>query len=1384
MGHLHRRLGVFLISLNMALSIVHVNNDEFRGYMNGVYQTMKDENGAQWDFPVSLKQLELLVNDKYQHTTFRTCSKIPAAAINKTKDGVTFHEMAKEAGFTHVHREFGPVKPHCQFDEVINGPYNYTAKFEGQGCTIEQMTGGMAAADYDNDGNIDVFFTVFFKPSVLYRNNGDGTFTDVTRYVNLGPSLYGNGAGWIDVDSDGDLDLFVSTVGDVRHYLYINRDGKFTEEAVERGISLKSSRKLAGFTPVFGDFDMDGCIDIFTTEWIMNSQAGSKVSATRLFRNLGSKKPGYFEDVTETAGVSMDNAWSDLRNTHNDGTHVFGGSFTDFDNDGWPELFVTGDFGRSKLFWNNKNGTFTECTRDCGIDGNENAMGLTIADLNMDGHMDIFVGGTHYDNTTCSLYSCRLHDTGNGLYLKEPNGRKFVDVTDVYGVRDTHWTWGTSFIDYDNDGRLDLVATNGFNEKTFVLDDMVLFKNQGVNKTMTDVAMSTGMNYNGMGRGLLTFDFDNDGDMDVLVAGNVGSPKLFRNDGGNNNNWIKIKPMHRCDNNANALCESYGAVVTVTVAGEKQSAQVGTKSHFLGQSELAIQFGVGNAKSVDQVETYWPRLNKRVQMINIEVNRIFQVVLPEGVDPVQYIVTVGKCPELLIKEISKQPTNGHVYINANRKSVRYDTGSYSIVDVGTQYFKYTVEISPPSPRNQSVYEAEVTLDFRGKPMIFTPVCNAMDANIPKTTKRRVDGIWNNQKNMLWGAVGENLINLAPHAYADNVSEPASACTRHHKVTNTCPYPMEFSGVGSTRPSPRLISNRLMIQKHDVFSKRNMSDFTMHFGQFFSHDNDHSTPLPRKDFMQFHQNQIWMPITIPKGDVHFDPYNTGKEKMPFIRTTFSGCSGEYKEGKTYRKQFNVITSIIDASTVYGVNQQRMNHLREFKNGRMRMGRNLMLPKNEAFMEMANPVGRPMNELYIAGDNRANVQPGLAAVHTLFVREHNRLAHEYVLKNPTATDEETFQHARRFLIAEMQAIAYREYLPALLGGYHIPKYTGYKPNVPTTISNEFATAAFRFGHSQINTLLYRLDENGTQTKYGHALLREMYFKPNRLELEGGIDPILRGSVAFPAQEIDLLMVDEIRNTLFRQSAASPDKETGFDLAAFNIQRGRDHGLSDYNTVRKKLGLKAYTSFDEITADKKVVEELEELYKDINNIDLWIGGLAEDHVHNSELGETFHKIVVEQFTRIRDGDRFWYENIMTSDEIKQVEETTLSQIIQYNTGFDDCPENVFFSSQNCIGVRNFQCIPKRSSKLNFKHEYNEIKKENEKMEDITHTLVIVAALLGAVTLLMFLTVVVLICKKNGGKMATSKQREVEKSSNPVQFAYVMKTNDLGVTNDAAEA
>jgi len=298
--------------------------------------------------------------------------------------------------------------------------------------------------------------------------------------------------------------------------------------------------------------------------------------------------------------------------------------------------------------------------------------------------------------------------------------------------------------------------------------------------------------------------------------------------------------------------------------------------------------------------------------------------------------------------------------------------------------------------------------------------------------------------------------------------------------------------------------------------------------------------------------------------------------------------------------------------------------------------------------------------------------------------------------------------------------------------------------------------------------------------------MYFKPNRLENEGGVDPIFRGALYFPAQEVDLKMVDEMRNTLFPTSAAAPGKPTGFDLASLNIQRGRDHGLADFNTVRRSLNLKPYESFDEITKDTELNLQLKELYGDINNIDLWVGGLAEEHVHNSELGETFHSIVVEQFTRIRDGDRFWYQLNLTSEEIKMVESTTMGEIIRFNTGFDDCPENVFFSKQNCDGVKDHQCIPRPSKQSEEVRQLNsknsKLQSDNDDKQDKLRTLIIITCVLAGITLLVIICAIKVAVTRNQG------DDPIEKA----EVSYQNKTNgnaskkpamELGETNKSLD-
>uniref|UniRef100_V9GVG1 Peroxinectin n=1 Tax=Hydra vulgaris TaxID=6087 RepID=V9GVG1_HYDVU len=1349
-------LVIFLTDINC--DSIQTRLDKFARSTTQTLQKFTDNIGNEWNRNSDINKLEVLQNDVLYLEHYKTCQQ--PNNINsfiKNTSNKTFEEVAQKVGFNKVHRNGPPLRPDCRFDYVLlSKELNITSRLYGELCLMEMLTGGAAVGDYDNDGFQDVFYTIATEPSVLYRNNGDGTFTDVTYSANVGPTSFGNGVGWIDVDADGDLDLYVTTVGDNRHYLYINQGGRFTEEAQIRGVSMQfpNMRNLAGMTPTFGDFDLDGYIDIYVSEWIFHFYG--EVTANRLLRNLGKEKPGFFEDVTDKAGVNMDGFWK-YYNRHSSGTLVFGASFTDFNNDGWPELLITGDFFGSKMFWNNKNGTFTECSESCGMDVRINAMGHTIGDLNRDGFDDVMLTGIYFSSTACNFGNCLYGPSGNAFYQNKKNGT-FTNIEQEIGVKNGYWAWGASFIDFDNDCKLDIVSTNGMNTFETVLDDeytkgkMQLFHNQGnLNNTMIDVAANEGIQYNGQGRGLLVFDFEDDGDLDVLVVPNFGPVQFFKNKG-SDAYWIRVRVFHKCLNDVRKLCDSYGARVSLNNETEMyQTSSIGSKTNYLGQSELTAHFGLGKIEVDSQVTVFWPRTKQQVTVIGVPVNTKLDVIQPDGnINMTIMWSEIAECPYLFIKYVS-QPGIGKIVINQDMKSLKYDPSPLTLFDVGEQTFKYTVAVKPDSFNLQSM--GMVELDMRT--VLGYTICNgSFPANtlfVKSTSERRLDGKSNNMGNVNWGSVSQPLIQLAPRFYADNISDPASACSLTQRINSNCPYPKEFSGLGSNRPSPRLISNVLMKQIDERFSKRNISDFTWHYGQFIIHDTDHTTLLPRFEF-QYYENHVWMPITIPKGDVYFDPYNTGQQYMPFVRSQYNKCTGMYP-GNSERKQLNTISAYIDGSMIYGSSVSRCAGLREFKDGKMKL-ENSFPPKNVDALPNENPTGRPYDQLYAAGDIRSNVQPGLMALHTLFLREHNRLAQNYLYNNPMASDEEIFQKTRRLVIAELQSVTYNEYLPAILGG-KLPKYNGYNKSINVDVSNEFATAAFRFGHSQVNSFIFRLKPDGTPIDEGHAILREVYFKPHRLEREGGLDPLLRGTIKFRSQEVDMLMVDEMRNTLFPTSDDSTGTHSGFDLAALNIQRGRDHGLADFNTVRKYLGLKAYKSFSEITSDKSIAKNLELLYENVDNIDLWVGGLAEDHVKDSELGETFHKIILEQFIRFRDGDRFWYEKNLTTEEIADVESRSLGKIIRLNTGFTDCPDNVFFSSENCIGVKNHQCIPRLFSNDKFFRTANDVhfKDKHNEQGDKIKLLIILASVFGAFSgLLLVIAFVCLKLKVHAGNEISS--------------------------------
>lgn len=511
---------------------------------------------------------------------------------------------------------------------------------------------------------------------------------------------------------------------------------------------------------------------------------------------------------------------------------------------------------------------------------------------------------------------------------------------------------------------------------------------------------------------------------------------------------------------------------------------------------------------------------------------------------------------------------------------------------------------------------------------------------PPTPGYSVDGGGNNALHPTWGAAGIALLRRARAAYADGVSAAA----------------------GASRPSARAVSNALSAQTTGITNDRNLSDFVYVWGQFLDHDiNLTSTGSER------------LPIAVPAGDPSFDPTSTGTTTISFSRSV--AATGTGTSTANPRQQTDSVTGFVDGSQVYGSDATRAAALRSFTGGRLRTSDGRMMPFNTDGLPNANDSHLlPDAALYLAGDIRANENPDLISLQTLFMREHNRLAAAAARANPTWTDEQLYQSARRVVIAELQAITYNEFLPALLGRGVIPTYAGYRSSVDPSITNEFATVAFRFGHSLLDSEISRLNDDGTSTPAGTIGLRESFFNagvfdPTLPNHEGDIDPFLKAAASGNAQEVDLKLVDDVRNFLF----GAPG-QGGFDLAALNIQRGRDHGLADYNSMRAAYGLPRVTSFNQITPDAAVQQQLRSTYGTVDAIDAWVGGLAERHASGASVGPLFQRIIADQFTRLRDGDRRWFEGTFTGNDLGQLQGTHLSDVIKRNTSLTNLQSNVF--------------------------------------------------------------------------------------------------------------
>ena len=512
--------------------------------------------------------------------------------------------------------------------------------------------------------------------------------------------------------------------------------------------------------------------------------------------------------------------------------------------------------------------------------------------------------------------------------------------------------------------------------------------------------------------------------------------------------------------------------------------------------------------------------------------------------------------------------------------------------------------------------------------------------------RPIDGYGNNPFHPSWGAANIRLERESGPYYADGISAPT----------------------GTERPNPRVASNAFFSQGA---SRPNptLSDYMWTWGQFLDHDlgltEGAAEPLP---------------IPVPVGDPIFDPDGTGAAIIPFARAFFDPATGTGRRNP--RQQVNEITGFIDGSMVYGSDAARAAWLREGTGGRLRITPSPvgdLLPYNDGTQPNAGSPEAPdlSTDLFVAGDIRANEQPTLCVMHTLFVREHNyqaaRIAYERNL-DPVADDEKIYQEARRIVIAEIQAITYREFLPALLGPDALPPYRGHRPWVNPGVSAVFSTAAYRLGHTLLSPFIQRLEADGSPIADGPLALRDAFFGSTPEQLETyGLDPFLRGVARQHTQELDAQVIDDVRNFLFETPVPGM---RGLDLISLNIARGRDMGLPDFNRVRGDFGLPRIRKFSQLTRNPAMQAALRDLYDGVDDIDPFVGFLLEDDLPGRIVGPTLFLVLADQFRRSRDGDRFWYEATLRRSERRYVERSTLAEIIRRNSTVagDQIQDDVF--------------------------------------------------------------------------------------------------------------
>lgn len=574
-------------------------------------KTMHKERLRSW-LSAEVLLITVVVSGFAQHRNARLEDHVPS---------VRFNDIGKAAGITFVQ------------DSTMTDQKYY----------LETMGTGVAWIDYDQDGLPDLYFvqsaaTNAYKPtkslrSALYHNNGDGTFSDVTEKARVGGAgHYGQGVAVGDFDNDGFPDLLVTGFGNTLLY-HNDGDGTFSEVTNKAGVADRNNWSTsAGWF----DYDKDGWLDLVVTNYIdwtpeNNLWCGEKAPGYRTYCNPGNYKgqktrlyhnnhDGTFADVSESSGVGKPESKG------------MGVVLADFNNDGWPDIAIANDTWPNFLFLNNHDGTFRDVSLVSGLAASEDGryeagMGIDAADVDGDGFLDVYI--THLDLELNRLY----HNNGDGSFTDDTFGSGLGNKSMLMsGV-------SMKFVDYDNDGWPDIVQLNGsmldniqlYHSEVSYKEPMLMFRNLGKGK-FTKVSDSLGEDFQKAvaGRGLAVADFDNDGDMDIVTNNSGESPKLLRNDGGNRNNWLQVSLLGTKSNR-----DGIGASVKVTADGFTATQQSQGGGSYMSASDKRLHFGLGKRKRIESLVVTWPsgQIDK-VQGLSVNQSILFKEGV--GVVPVNH----------------------------------------------------------------------------------------------------------------------------------------------------------------------------------------------------------------------------------------------------------------------------------------------------------------------------------------------------------------------------------------------------------------------------------------------------------------------------------------------------------------------------------------------------------------------------------------------------------------------------------------------------------------------------------------------------------------------------------------------------------------------------